>query len=205
MRKAVLSIFSVLLVSLVGSAQTTYDIEAGGGPSGPAPYYSPQFLTIQVGDIVRWTNSGGTHNVDGTLETFPENPEGFTNGPPSSVLWEFEHTFTIPGFYEFECAAFDHNETQFGNITVVGVGLNEEDAVLVEFYPNPVIDQLNIASQKGIETISVLTLDLKLLEQFEFSGSQFNESVYIGELKAGSYLVEVTSDDQNAMIRIIKE
>jgi plastocyanin len=140
MRRTLLITASVLL-SIIGiQAQTIHTIEAGGGGIGnPDPFYSPQFIEIAVGDIVQWTNTGGTHNVDGTLETFPDNPVGFTSGDPDDALWVFEFTFDIVGFYEFECAAWDHAETQFGNITVVDPDVSIVNHSLAELnvYPNP--------------------------------------------------------------------
>lgn len=188
-------------------AQTTHDIEAGGGGTGnPDPYFAPQFITIELGDIVRWTNSGGTHNVDGTMETFPDNPEGFTSGEPSSTLWVFEHTFTIPGVYEFECAAFDHNETQFGAITVngTGVGISEFDVLDVDIYPNPSSDFLNVYLDEEIIEASILSLDFKIVESIPMSGLEKEIHIDLSNLTLGSYFLQVRTNSGKAIRRFLK-
>ena len=95
-------------------------VQSGGSTIGSTdPYYSPQFLTINVGDQVRWENQSGTHNVNGTLTTFPSNPQGFTSGDTQSGNWTWTFTFTIPGVYNYHCDGNGHAATQFGAITVV--------------------------------------------------------------------------------------
>lgn len=207
MRNLLLSTLALFTFTMASHSQTTFDIEAGGGPGGPTPYYEPQFLTIEVGDIVRWTNSGGTHNVDGTLETFPSNPEGFTNGNPSNALWEFEHTFTIPGFYEFECAAFDHADTQFGSITVVDgtTGLVEERELSFELFPNPVAERLNISAEEPISSLRIMDSEMKELINVEVSTNSLTESFDLEHLASGTYFVEVAFGESRIYRRFIKK
>ena len=49
--------------------------------------FSPQELTITLGDMVTWDNIGGIHNVNGTTATYPGNPEGFGNGAAAASPW----------------------------------------------------------------------------------------------------------------------
>lgn len=65
--------------------------------------FTPSALTIYAGESVLWENGVGTHNVNGTIETYPNNPEGFTSGTPSGGNWQFLHVFTIPGEYKYRC------------------------------------------------------------------------------------------------------
>ena len=64
--------------------------------------FSPEELTINEGETVMWINDSGTHNVNGSLSTYPDNPEGFFSGDPDTN-WEFEFTFTEPGTYDYRC------------------------------------------------------------------------------------------------------
>ena len=64
--------------------------------------FSPANITINQGDTVTWTNGGGFHNVNATQTTYPNNPEGFGNSVSSSS-WTFQHIFTIPGTYDYQC------------------------------------------------------------------------------------------------------
>ncbi len=63
--------------------------------------FTPENITINVGDTVRWTNLEGLHNVEGQVAEHGENPEPFGNG--IGVGWVYEFVFTIPGFYTYDC------------------------------------------------------------------------------------------------------
>ena len=65
--------------------------------------FTPKDITIDVGKTVRWVNKGGTHNVNGTLATFPSNPAGFGNGAASSTSWTYDFRFTKVGLYDYQC------------------------------------------------------------------------------------------------------
>ncbi len=65
-------------------------------------FFAPSDITIELGETVVWTNVSGFHNVNGTLADYPNNPEGFGNGP-ASLNWTFAHTFNTPGTYDYHC------------------------------------------------------------------------------------------------------
>jgi len=66
--------------------------------AGPEFEFSPDEVTIDVGDTVTWNNSGPfPHNVkfdDGSFEQPPA---------PSSVPWTAERTFDAPGTFRYYC------------------------------------------------------------------------------------------------------
>ena len=63
--------------------------------------FSPSNITITVGDSVTFNNTGGVHNVNGTTQIFPQNPESFGNNLGSG--WTYVHVFTIAGLYDYQC------------------------------------------------------------------------------------------------------
>ena len=65
--------------------------------------FSPNNLTVNVGDSVTFVNTAGSHNVNGTLATYANNPEGFENPTGVSTGWTYQKVFTIPGFYNYQC------------------------------------------------------------------------------------------------------
>ena len=205
--KRIFTFFLSLLIIPVCFAQNTWEVGVfGGGPGNPSPSYSPQFLTIQVGDTVRWTNTQGQHNVDGTTSTFPSNPEGFTSGDPALATWTFEFVFTIPGTYDYECSAFDHADTQFGTITVTDITNSIEENTTIDFYiyPNPVEDEINVLTQDNVERIEILDVsrNVSLVE----IPAQFNNSygIDISELNSGIYFIIVYSEGYKGVKRFIK-
>jgi plastocyanin len=77
--------------------------------------WSPDAVTIQVGDTVTWTDEQGFHNVllgDARLNQpgFPQDPSW--NPPP-------QHTFTAPGTYTFVCEV---HPSMTGKVVVEGSG-----------------------------------------------------------------------------------
>ena len=64
--------------------------------------FVPSSLTITLGDTVEFINTGGFHNVNATLSTYPNNPQGFGNSVSSSN-WSFQHIFTVAGTYNYQC------------------------------------------------------------------------------------------------------
>lgn len=86
---------SILLsVSFVLSA-TVHNVATAGLT------FSPSSITITAGDTVVWTNTGGSHNVNGTQATFPSNPASFGNSVGAG--WTYSFQFTIAGTYDYQC------------------------------------------------------------------------------------------------------
>lgn len=96
---------------LVAAAATTHEVKVGSG----GLKFTPNDLTIQVGDTVHWTSTGGTHNVvadDGS----------FTSGSPGSNI-NFSKTFNSAAVVLYYCDQHSSpgqniNTSMNGRITV---------------------------------------------------------------------------------------
>jgi plastocyanin len=200
--RAILTPFLVLPLSLL--AQTTWPVQVGGsvGSANP-PFYSPQNLTIEVGDIVQWTNVSGTHNVNGTTALFPGNPQSFTSGSPQSGGWNFSHTFTIPGVYNYHCTQGGHSATQFGQITVTsGTSVNEiEGSAEVNLFPVPTGDVLTVElGQVVIRTAEVFSIDGQRVLVYGVNGAT-RVDIPVGGLAAGQYFLRLMDEKGRAITR----
>ncbi|MEJ6499410.1 MAG: hypothetical protein QNK62_07660, partial [Cryomorphaceae bacterium] len=49
--------------------------------------FSPASISVAQGDTVTWTQVNGTHNVNGSMATFSNNPASFGNGAAASGTW----------------------------------------------------------------------------------------------------------------------
>ncbi|MFZ2897855.1 MAG: plastocyanin/azurin family copper-binding protein [Saprospiraceae bacterium] len=96
MKKQLLIALALVLAAIYGQAQD-HTITISGLS------FSPGNLTINIGETVQWQNNSGSHNVNGSLATYPSNPAGFFSGNAAPAPWTFNHTFTIPGTYEYRC------------------------------------------------------------------------------------------------------
>ena len=94
MKKSLFLLLSICYLSV--NAQNSYLVNTAGNT------FSPDSLTINVGDTVSWNNTGGFHNVNATQVTFPNNPEGFGNAV-AGAGWSFQWIFTIAGNYDYQC------------------------------------------------------------------------------------------------------
>ena len=65
--------------------------------------FSPADLQIEAGETVQWINVDGFHNVDGSTDTYPNNPDSFYSGDASSNDWSYSFTFTVEGDYTYQC------------------------------------------------------------------------------------------------------
>jgi plastocyanin len=184
MKKTLLFVFTALSIL---SKATTFDVEVGGvGGSGTnPPYYEPQFLVIDVGDVVRWTWVGSNHNVTST-----SGPESFSSGTHNSGFI-FEVTFDTPGNYQYECTVSNHSNTQFGGIVVNAVSVDEPTPTFFSIYPNPATEFVVIEKENSLNCdIRLLDLTGKLIRS-ELNVQSPTFRMDLRELPNGIYFVEV--------------
>lgn len=90
-----LSFLLLFILSTQVNAQELVEIDVSNN------VFTPNSVTISQGDTVRWTNTQGNHNVNGTASDYPNNPEAFGNDVGSG--WTYEFVFNVVGFYEYHC------------------------------------------------------------------------------------------------------
>jgi len=91
--------------------------------------FVPADLTVDVGALVFWINTGGSHNANGDIDSQTGlsfgNPESFgfpiVSGDDSGVCIG-SHTFTIPGVYSYDCSQYGHAGAGMLGTVTVGVG-----------------------------------------------------------------------------------
>lgn len=167
------------------SFATIHQIEAGGSQV-ITPYYSPQFITIEVGDTVLWTFVSGEHNVTSTSA-----PESISSGDISSPN-TFQYVFTIEGLYDYECTLWDHADTQFGTITVVAStnSVYEVEETTIDIYPMPAKDIIYFSANNISEFDKVTLFNIKGEKVLEKSDTDF---LNISRLTTGVYFIALQS------------
>lgn len=65
--------------------------------------FEPSHVTIKAGQTVRWTWSGGPHNVVSGTNCSEEGDGNFHSGQPSSA-GTFDKRFETPGTFDYYCA-----------------------------------------------------------------------------------------------------
>ncbi len=190
-------------------AQTTWNVEAGGTLSDPnnLPYYDPMELVINVGDNVVWTNVAGTHNVNGELNLFPNNPEGFGSGQPAGAPWVYSHTFTLAGDYAYHCTQTfqgqSHSTTQHGTITVVQQQSVTEhtDLGALILFPVPAGNAITIELDGGtLMQADVLGVDGRLVRSTPLTSAQ-RAVISLEGIQTGRYFLRLTDRSGRMLVR----
>jgi plastocyanin len=168
-----ITILVFILSSFTIFAQTTHDVTVQNFS------FSPQSLTITVGDIVKWTNISGTHNV-------LANDNSFTSGNPAPAIWTYTHTFTSAGNFPYYCEPH-LSMGMTGTIIVQNPVSVEDEFVVDQFkleqnYPNPFNPSTRIS-------YSVPTSTFVNLKVFDIIGNEVATLVN-KEQPAGSYQID---------------
>jgi plastocyanin len=104
--------------------------------------FTPADITIDIGQTVLWENTGGSHNVNGTQNTFPNNPSSFSSGAPSSSNWTYTYTFNQTGLYNYQCDPHA-GLGMVGTVTVI-------DPNAADDYPVRSIAEMTTSDANGI-------------------------------------------------------
>lgn len=192
-----MKILATLLAAIPAAllAQTIHQVQVGGSNLGPTPYYAPDTVTIPVGDIIRWNNVSGTHNVNGGTFLFPDNPEAFGFTPQQGDNdWSFQFTFTFPGTYRYHCDTEGHSATQKGVIIVESgnnVGENEA-AHELKLFPSPAVDNVMVdVGPRVISSIEITSIDGRVLTSPTVTAGRLLQ-IPVAELVPGNYLLRLT-------------
>ena len=114
---AILFVFSL-------NAQNSYTINSGNF------YYTPQLLTINLGDTVHWINDGGFHNVNFDVNTLSgasfNNPVSFVSTPTNDVEM-YTYVFTVAGSYDYDCSVGSHAANGMVGTIIVNSSSNIKD------------------------------------------------------------------------------
>ena len=110
-------------VTVLDSTATIHEVLVSNGT------FTPQDITIMLGDVIKWRQIEGSHNVNGNQDTYPDNPASFGNGPAAPGDWLYYYQFTMPGKYDYQCDP----HVQFGMVGKVTVMELLPDSLTINF------------------------------------------------------------------------
>ena len=172
--KKKLFLIASFIVSLLISQNvysTQYVVNTAGNTFVPAT------LSINIGDTVIWNNTGGFHNINATLATYPNNPEGFGN-VVAAAGWSFQWIFTIPGTYDYQCdphaglgmnGVITVNNTQPAALTYIPDDNFETALIALGLDTFPLNDSINTAAIDTVKSLYITSdsiYDLTGIEDF---------------------------------------
>lgn len=186
-----LLLLAAFLAGPIAFAQTTHMINWFMGVTN-----AQASMTIDSGDTVMWTWTGGTHTVttsDGAAETFSS---PILSGAGST----YSHTFTVPGNTPYFC---DIHPMMTGTITVQSLGLPSAEENRMVYYPNPVRNILTISAPAAIESVSVFNATGQKI--FESAAATSEVKLYMDQYPTGTYVVKANSGTNVQTFSVIKE
>ena len=198
MNRVFYSIIAILTVFLVQNnfPQTVHDVTVSNFS------FTPSQLTINAGDVVRWTNIGGLHNV-------VADDNSFSSGAVSSSAWVYEHTFNSTGSNPYYCAQHGGpgGSGMSGIVTVENAtDVNDNSISVYKFeleqnYPNPFNPNTTISYQLPVSNkVTLIVYNIvgdevaTLVNEEKSAGSyrvNFDASSYSGGLSSGIYFYKL--------------
>ena len=192
--KKITLLFVTLLATVTVNAQTTFDLDWQNGVNGATASF-----TIAVGDAIHWT---WANSLPHSVTSLSGSTETFDSGVITGMGTEFTKTFTLVGSNDYECVI--HFVNMFGTITVEAVmSVQDKFERNIQFYPNPVQDELTIASLFQFDTYEIYNVAGRKLGQGVGEGTYTHLNT--SYLPSGMYFIKVTAGDLQATIRIIKK
>ncbi|MDC8000457.1 T9SS type A sorting domain-containing protein [Aequorivita todarodis] len=188
-----ITLFLCFITMHILTAQNVVEIAWGQGINESVA--SP---TIEVGDTVLWRWADASQK---TVTSLSNGAETFDSGTLKGVNNEFSYTFSKTGVTEYQN---DSDPSMHGKVTVVSKLSTEEKFIKnLNFYPNPVKNELNIASIFNIDSYQIYNVLGTLVS--EGKGTSNVTQVDMGRLNSGLYFVKVTSRNMQTTLKIAKK
>lgn len=96
--------------------------------------FSPKEFSVNVGDVIRWVWSGGTHTT--SSRTIPQGADPW-DAELTSTSTTFDYTVTVAGSYSYACTI--HESMGMTGSFTASLSNSVDDQLLEDFklYPNP--------------------------------------------------------------------
>jgi len=101
----------IAFISLLTSRGATIQVQVGAD----GLKFTPQDVTIQLGDTVQWTWIGSFHS---TTSGTPGNPDGMWDSGVQNAGFVFNQTFTTAGTFNYYCSVHGTCCSMIGSVTV---------------------------------------------------------------------------------------
>ncbi len=109
--KFALLVCCAAVAPLLSSQAATVQVQVGAG----GRIFTPQNVTIQIGDTVEWVWAGNNHS---TTSGTPGNPDGLWDSGVKNTGFVFSRTFTAAGTFNYYCSPHGSCCGMIGSVTV---------------------------------------------------------------------------------------
>ncbi len=152
-------------------------------------YFVPSNVSVNVGDVVRWVWTDGSHTT--TSKTIPAGAQPW-DSPLNASKTSFEYTVTVAGEYSYVCSIHE-SMGMTGSFTAgVSSGIDKFDLQeVISLYPNPALSFINVktSSNGEIQLSDVLGRSIRNYQLSELPLSQDSYRLDLNDLAEGIYVV----------------
>ena len=208
--KTIISFILILFSTHVFIAQTTHTINAGSF------YYNPSSLTVALGDSVVWINDGGTHDVNGNINSVTgqpyNNPETF-DSPSTNVTGAiiFSYKFNVAGTYNYDCSVGSHAANGMtGTVIVENNTTNIYESIntisYISYNPQSNALHLNFTTIENKASIAIYNIEGKLIQTNNLitKVGENNQVLPVNSsLKSGVYIVSIETEKHKTTEKFI--
>lgn len=154
--------------------------------------FSPSDFTAQIGDIVKWTDSQGTHGIEGL--SLPGGAVAFNSGTmTTSSNSTYSYTITTAGRYDYDCSI--HGASMSAGFTVTSTGINEPVInLLTTAYPNPFKDKFTLKYGKAVQSVKIYNVVGEQIKSIELSSLEEKVDVDFEGVPAGIYFIRTYNE-----------
>ena len=151
--------------------------------------FSPSSLTVNVGDVVRWEWSGGTHTT--TSQSVPDGAATW-DSPLTASVTSFEYTVTVAGTYNYVCTIHE-SMGMTGSFTAgVSSSIDKFDLQeVISLYPNPAVSFINIKTSVDgeIRLSDILGKSIRTYHLNELPSFDDSFRLELDDLTQGVYII----------------
>jgi plastocyanin len=145
--------------------------------------FTPATFTANVGDVVVWTLTSGTHTVVGT--SVPSTAAAISSGT-MALNGTYSYTITVAGTYTFKCGIHSSMVGGFSAAGSTGI-LEPATNLLTNAYPNPFSDKITVTYTNNIQSLEIINLIGEKVRTMELSAIENKAEIDLSNLPSGIY------------------
>lgn len=169
--------------------------------------FSPSSLTVNVGDVIHWVWSSGTHTT--TSGNIPAGALSW-NSDLTSTKPTFDYTVTVAGSYAYVCLLHESMGmvASFTAVATTGIAENELSRT-ISVFPNPAQSFINIKTGSDGEILlsNILGKSIKKYQLKDLPQLDESYQLDLSDLSGGIYIISYlpTNSKKRISLKFIKE
>ncbi len=201
-------VWVIVFFAVVGTAHATTHIIQFGGSFGLT--YSPNSLSVSVGDTIEWEGDFITHPLSST--SVPTGAQKFNQGTGNL----FRYAVIVAGSYQYECEVH-FSSGMIGSFTAssstgIEVGkssLRPDVFSMKQNYPNPfnpsTTMSFSIASKSfvSMKVFNVIGREVATIVSEELSPGNYTRQWYANGFASGFYFCQIRADQKVQTIKLV--